>query len=179
WNSADWSASNDTVRGGKSESYLDINASFSAAKFRGTLDIKTLGGAGFASQRTSGDERSWDLSKYDGVELKIKKADSMKYTFTIKDELLPRNPENGREQSTTSYEFDFSFDSRVLKDGDDAIFIPWSDLKATYRGKPKPDAPELDLKNIKRFSILFSTSFFGDQEGPFTLSIKSIAAVKR
>lgn len=75
WNASDWTASDDRVRGGKSESHLEIKSSASVAKFKGTLDIKTLGGAGFASQRTTGDERSWDLSKYDGIELKIVKAD--------------------------------------------------------------------------------------------------------
>ena len=45
-------------------------------EFHGTLDVKTLGGAGFASRRTMPDlDPSWDLSDYDGIELTIEKGD--------------------------------------------------------------------------------------------------------
>jgi len=42
------------------------------------LDTKTLGGAGFASQRTTGDGngQTWDLEGYDGIQLTITDADS-------------------------------------------------------------------------------------------------------
>lgn len=46
------------------------------ARFNGTLDIKTLGGAGFASQRTRSDDLELDLSDYVGIQLCIKKGDS-------------------------------------------------------------------------------------------------------
>jgi hypothetical protein len=36
-----------------------------------------LGGAGFASQRTTGEDRSWDLSKYAGIQIAVAKGDSM------------------------------------------------------------------------------------------------------
>jgi hypothetical protein len=32
--------------------------------------------------------------------------------------------------------------------------VPWSQLKPTYRGKPKDDAEDLDTKNVRRFSIM-------------------------
>jgi hypothetical protein len=41
--------------------------------FQGAVDDETLGGAGFASQRTTG-ERDWDLSSYDGIELTVKRG---------------------------------------------------------------------------------------------------------
>ncbi|KAF2813201.1 CIA30-domain-containing protein [Mytilinidion resinicola] len=177
WNAKDWITSDDRVRGGKSQSYLECSSS--SARFHGELDIKTLGGAGFASQRTAGDDVSWDLSGYDGIQLKLytSKADNQRYTFIIKDELLPKNPENGREQSTTSWEYDFSNDLKESA-GDHSLllFIPWDSFKPTYRGKEKKDPLPLDHKNIKRFSIMMR-SFFGDQEGPFSLSIRSIKAV--
>lgn len=56
------------------QSYLECTVA--SARFYGTLDIKTLGGAGFASQRTTGDDREWDLSDYAGVQLNIAKGDS-------------------------------------------------------------------------------------------------------
>jgi len=101
-----------------------------------------------------------------------------RYTFILKDKLLPKNPENGREQSTISWEYDFSISSQGRASNHDLLlFIPWDSLKPTYRGKEKKDAPSLDRKNIKRFSIMMR-SFFGDQEGPFSLSIRSIKAIR-
>ena len=43
-------------------------------RFNGELDIKTLGGAGFASQRTTGD-RTWDLSEHAGIVLDVTESD--------------------------------------------------------------------------------------------------------
>ncbi|KAK5716391.1 hypothetical protein LTR17_016364 [Elasticomyces elasticus] len=56
-----------------SQSHLDISAANSTARFYGHLNIKTLGGAGFASQKTSGD---WDLSEYVAIKLHVKKGDN-------------------------------------------------------------------------------------------------------
>ncbi|KAJ4986936.1 complex I intermediate-associated protein 30 [Stagonosporopsis vannaccii] len=172
WDARDWTASDDRVRGGKSQnskSYLDIKGS--TACFHGNLDIKTLGGAGFASQRTVGDERSWDLSAYDGIHLNVGKDDGKRYTFILKDEILPPMAD-GREQSTVSYEYDFS------AAGNYSVFIPWSELKPTYRGKEKSDAPPLNTKGIKRWSFMMR-SFFGGQEGDFSVEINSVKAVMR
>lgn len=46
------------------------------ARFYGDLDIKTLGGAGFASQRTVTEDSTWDLSGYAGIQLDVAKGDS-------------------------------------------------------------------------------------------------------
>jgi len=98
----------------------------------------------------------------------------------LKDNLLDRNPENGREQATISWEYDFEVLQTIGADEKaktDSVFIPWSNLKPTYRGKDKKDADPLDLKSIKRMSIMMR-SFFGTQEGPFSLSLRSITATK-
>ncbi|KAF2472141.1 CIA30-domain-containing protein [Lindgomyces ingoldianus] len=173
WKQSDWTASDDRVRGGTSQSYLECIES--KASFHGILDIQTLGGAGFASQRTTGDDRSWDLSDYDGIKIELGGSDGKKYTFIMKDELLPKNPADGREQATTSYEFDFIVSSNAASAKSSFIFIPWEDFKPTYRGKEK-DAPKLNKKDIRRISIMMR-SFFGDQEGNFSLTLKSIKAV--
>ncbi|KZF26423.1 CIA30-domain-containing protein [Xylona heveae TC161] len=176
WNSSDWTASDDRVRGGNSHSYLDCSAS--SALFHGTLDIETLGGAGFASQRTTSTDKTWDVSTYNGVLLEIDQADEKSYTFILKDNLLPQNPSNGREQATISYEYDFvpSQNQSHQTGSPTTIYIPWNKLKPTYRGKEKKDAEPINLKNIKRFSIMMR-SFFGTQHGPFNLSIRSISAI--
>lgn len=75
----------------------------------------------------------------------------------MKDELLPPNPENGREQSTISWEFDFSKkDSHVCHDEHhyNYLSIPWDAFKPTYRGKPKADTKPLAKDNIKRVSMM-------------------------
>jgi len=100
-----------------------------------------------------------------------------RYTFNIKDTLLPANPENGREQSTISYEYDFTVSKASAGKKNTTIRIPWSALNTTYRGREKTDAPPLDTKSIKRFGIM-CRSFFGDQEGDFQLRIGRISAVK-
>ena len=148
---------------------MDIKGS--AACFRGNLDIKTLGGAGFASQRTTSEDRSWDLSAYDGIHLEVGKDDGKRYTFVLKDEILPLM-DDGREQSTISYEYNFS------AAGNYSVFVPWCELKPTYRGKEKNDASPLNTKNVKRWSFMMR-SFFGDQEGDFSVEIKSVKAVSR
>ena len=99
WDAAEWTAQDDQVRGGTSsvgdayrakrdgqsshrqqdtdlpaQSCLDLDNG--KARFHGNLDIETLGGAGFASQRTTAEDTSWDLSDYAGIQLEIAKGDS-------------------------------------------------------------------------------------------------------
>jgi hypothetical protein len=88
------------------------------------------------------------LSDYDGVLLDITKSDGKQYTLTLKDELLPPSA-NGREQSTVSWEYDFK-----PKSGGEKVFAKWDDFNATYRGREQPDAKPLDLKSVKRLSLM-------------------------
>lgn len=76
----------------------------------------------------------------------------------MKDELLSRDPETGREQATISYEYDFVV-SKTQQLGEKEtskakVFIPWNSFKPTYRGKDKEDAKPLDLTQVKRMSIM-------------------------
>ncbi|TVY80310.1 Uncharacterized protein LSUE1_G005869 [Lachnellula suecica] len=148
WSPLDWTSSDDRVRNGSSYSEFVFSPPSKTAIFRGNLDIDTLGGAGFASQRTTGENRTWDLSGYDGLLLNIVKADGKKYTLTLKDELLPQRSD-GREQSTISWEYDFTPTTGGAK-----VLAKWSDFNATYRGRDKPDAEPLDLKSVKRISLM-------------------------
>lgn len=204
-----------------SQSFLECKDNY--ACFYGILDTKTLGGAGFASQRTTGDNREWDLSDYVGVCIDIKAGDSTfpnisymrdilqavrlitpaekRYTFILKDELRPPDETTGREQSTISWECDFELPSQTKpgKTHDRSVFIPWDSLNPTYRGKLKKDVDPLNTKKIKRMSIMmrryetsqhctdpfascrliFMQSFFGAQEGDFSLSMKQISALSK
>lgn len=133
----------------KEQSHL--TCSDSIATFYGHLNIKTLGGA---SQRTAGKERQWDPADYEGVELLITEADAKQYTFTLKDEILPPDPVTGRDQSTTSYEYDFHVATEKMEGKSASIFIAWNDWKATYRGREKNDAPPLNIEKIKHMSMV-------------------------
>ncbi|KAJ5288845.1 hypothetical protein N7478_001875 [Penicillium angulare] len=168
WSQDDWTSSDDRVRGGSSISHLSASSSSLEAKFHGTLDIKTLGGAGFASQRTTGD-LDWDLSLYDGIELVLGPSDGKTYTLTLKDQILPKRPD-GRDRSSVSWEFDFKSKSGGK------LFIPWGAFRPTYRGR-EVEGGKLDLKGIKRVGIMVR-SFFGEQEGDFELGIYSISALR-
>ncbi|RDW90745.1 CIA30 family protein [Aspergillus mulundensis] len=193
WSPNDWTSQDDRVRGGASTSYLTASPDSTSASFTGTLDISTLGGAGFASQRTTV-EKSWDLSAYDGLELDIDatNSDGKKYTLILKDAkgiLPPRD--DGRERSGLSWEVDFEPTGRDPKG---KVVVRWEDLRPTYRGKEVGDVEKLDLRDIKRFSLMMRRfvllsaflaidanvvgSFFGTQEGEFRLAIVSIAAWK-
>ncbi|KAI1309278.1 NADH:ubiquinone oxidoreductase intermediate-associated protein 30 [Xylaria venustula] len=167
WLAEHWVASDDRVRGGRSISHLDYASEASArVRFHGELDIKALGGAGFASQR-SPEQCSWDLSQFEGLNLAIHDGDGKKYTLVIKDTVAAERPD-GRLYSTVSWEYDFEG-----KTGE--VCVPWEDLKPTYRGKPAPDAAPLDRGNIKSISFMMR-SFFGEQEGPFNLELIHVAA---
>jgi hypothetical protein len=65
------------------QSFLECHNgnSSSTGRFHGNLDIKTLGGAGFASQRTTGEDRCWDLSAFAGIVLDIAEADGKSFLF--------------------------------------------------------------------------------------------------
>ncbi|KAJ1338388.1 CIA30 family protein [Microdochium nivale] len=176
WDFGSWKASDDRVRGGKSQSYLEPALPApqckpsSNARFHGDLDITTLGNAGFASQRTA-DNKTWDFSAPEfsdgGLQVLIAAGDGKKYTLVLKDQVLPPGP-NGGDQSTLSWEYDFAGEPGVQR-------IPWADLAPTYRGRPQPDAKPLDLASIKRISIMMR-SFFGTQQGAFDLELAYIAA---
>ena len=90
----------------------------------------------------------------------IEQLSDKRYTLTIKDEILPPDPDTGREQSTISYEYDFDVPVRTKCDSDDngqddtLLFVPWSAFTATFRGREKKNAPDLKLDSVRRFSLL-------------------------
>lgn len=121
-----------------------------AVTFHGNLDITALGGAGFASQRTVDDFPTLDLSDYEAIDLDVGSADGKKYTLVLKDTILPKRPD-GREQSTTSWEHDFRC---AASGGGRHVVLNFHDFQPTYRGRPQPQAPPLDLRSIKRISVM-------------------------
>lgn len=149
----EWTSSDDRVRGGSSQSTLTCPSGSLNAEFHGTLDITTLGGAGFASQRTRGETQEWDVSGYDGIEIRVDSGDSKIYTITLKNEIPPKWLEKG-EQSTVSWEYDFRARQPGAETMKETVFVKWDDFKPTYRGKPVKYPEPLDLKRIRRFGIM-------------------------
>jgi complex I intermediate-associated protein 30 (CIA30) len=145
WDLTAWTDSDDRVRGGVSQSYL--TAAPEGVRFHGNLDTTVLGGAGFASQRTVG-ILNIDVSEYDGLVIAVADADADKrFALTLKDDVPPPR-DDGRDQSSLSWEYDFTATPGL------DVFIHWSDLKPTYRGRPEPDAKPLDTAGIKRVSFM-------------------------
>ncbi|RKO89099.1 complex I intermediate-associated protein 30-domain-containing protein [Blyttiomyces helicus] len=173
WNASRWLAVDDRVRGGSSQSHLTAIPGSNSALFSGILDTKTLGGAGFASQRAVPTSSvSWDLSAWDGIELVTVKEDGKRYALNLMSDLGPRRPD-GRVESTIEYKY--SFDSNPAGAGA-ARSIQWADFSAFYRGRPVPDASPIDPARIAAISIMCQ-SYFAQQDGPFELEISSVAAV--
>ncbi|EED20679.1 conserved hypothetical protein [Talaromyces stipitatus ATCC 10500] len=191
WSKQDWTTCDDRIRGGASASRLSIKPSTvdhidnqpysSSAFFHGFLDITTLGGAGFASQRNTTYTLNWHLEKYDGIEFIVGKSDGKRYSFVLKDEMLPKRPD-GREQSSLNWEYEFVVPA--TSDCEDrtregTVFrAKWCDFEPTYRGKPQEGLTRRILpRNIKRITLMMR-SFFGMQSGDFEVEIKSIAVFK-
>lgn len=169
WRQEEFTASDDRVRGGSSQSFLSPSATLETARFHGVLDTTTLGGAGFASQRTVTTSTVWDLSAFSGIELDVARGDGKRYTLNLKT-VLPHKMDNGRDASTLEYAFSFTASEKGSK-----IYATWADFKPFYRGKPVEDAEPLDTSKILRWSLMMR-SFFEEQSGPFNLILRSIKA---
>jgi hypothetical protein len=147
WDPTQWTAVDDRVRGGASQSHFSVSDN-ATGHFYGNLDITALGGAGFASQKFTFPSPE-DLSGWAGMMINIAGGNEKKYTLVLKDgEELPKR-EDGRMQSTVSWEFDF-----VVKDGP-VQYMPFGEFKATYRGR-QVEAPEraFDPAGIRSVSVM-------------------------
>jgi len=142
-----WETTDDRIRGGSSQSYFSPVLD-NGASFNGTLDIKTLGGAGFASQFSPTIDNG-NLSAYDGLEISLGKGDGKVYTLIIKDEKSPGKRLDGRKEASINWEVDFE----AGKDGG-IVWKPWTEFKATYRGKEKEDAGSLREEHVERVGIM-------------------------
>lgn len=170
WREEEWTSSDDSVRGGSSKSALTIAPTLDSVSFHGLLDTDTLGGAGFASQRTTATEQVWDLSAFDALEVALGAGDGRRYTLNLKTH-LPGKREDGRETSGVEYAYTFT----AAKEG--MIVVPWEAFVPFYRGREAPSAAPLDPTCIRRWSIMIR-SFFDQQHGHFKVVVRGIRAVK-
>jgi len=177
WNSDNFIAVDDRVRGGSSTSYLNVGFGGRNGTFTGRLDFSTLGGAGFASQlsyfvngkpssqpeNSDNPQRSdigIDLSNFEGLYVIILKGDGKTYSLNLKDhvgEVL--DYKTSKRVSTIEYKYTFTPKENICQEipeyGGDAIdfisltpmFIPFYDFIPYYRGRPVVGETDRD-KNI-------------------------------
>jgi len=79
----------------------------------------------------------------------VGEGDGKIYTLILKDESLPGKREDGREKAGISWEVEFKAGEEGEK-----FWVPWSDFKATYRGKQKKDARELKTRSVCRVGVM-------------------------
>ncbi|KNC96747.1 uncharacterized protein SPPG_07955 [Spizellomyces punctatus DAOM BR117] len=164
WNVSEWEAIDDRVRGGTSESTLELVQN-NTVLFKGYVDTEILGGAGFASQRTRGN-LMLDLSLYTHLQIQVAASDQRTYSLNLY--TSPEKP--SYPYSRLTYKYSFNPQGHA---GD--FSAPWDDFKPFWRGK-EVDGPKLDASSIQGLGIMCQ-SFFGAQEGDFQLVVARISAV--
>ncbi|ORX90773.1 NADH:ubiquinone oxidoreductase complex I intermediate-associated protein 30 [Basidiobolus meristosporus CBS 931.73] len=168
WDADDFIAVDDRVRGGKSQSFLEIDGPSGTARFYGHLDIKTLGNAGFASQATKSGRRSWNLSKYEGIRFTTLEGDNKNYSISFKNTFVKQTPD-GSQDSTMEYKYIFQGKPKRVTQ-----FVQFDQFRPTYRGRVV-DAKPLNTSDIKVIQFQIASGF-GQQQGPFSIKFQNIVA---
>lgn len=143
-----WTSINDDVMGGVSESVMTPEDGFAA--FRGRVSFENNGG--FASVRSA--PTVYDLGTFEGLLIRVR-GDGKRYGLRL------RSPE-----TRPSYQ-------AILEPPTDQwceIRLPFDSFRSVYRGRDVPDAPALDLSNVRTMGLIITR-----QEGPFKLDIAWIA----
>jgi uncharacterized protein YbjT (DUF2867 family) len=161
---ATWGAVDDVVMGGVSQSGIRLAENY--AMFSGNVSTDNSGG--FASVRTRNFDPSLNLSKYQGIELRVK-GDGQRYKFFIR-------TETKWDGVGYAYPFD-TIENQWL-----TIQIPFQDLVPIFRAKTVSNAPPIDSTQICSFQLMLS-KFEYDQAlnprftpGLFSLQLESIFA---
>ncbi len=159
-----WGALDDVVMGGVSQS--NILLADKTAVFAG--NISTANSGGFASVRTRNFNPPWDLSNYQGIELRIK-GDGKRYKFITR-------CEGKWDGIAYCYSFNTVYDFWTT------IQIPFQDLIPVFRAKSVPDAGDFDSSTIYSMQFMLSKFEYDGvlnpqfEPGTFNLEIESIKA---
>ena len=147
-----WYTQNDNVMGGRSEGGFEIKPG--ELIFAGSTNTN---GGGFSSIRTQ--PFKVDLSKYEGIQLRVK-ADGRQYTWQLQTNALYR-----RYRVSYWAEFDTTDGEWVT------VRIPFSRFYPQFRGF-KLDGPELDTSEITEMGLYI----YDKKDGPFELRLDRIEA---
>ena len=157
-----WGAVDDVVMGGVSESSLV--KCLEGALFTGNVSTDQSGG--FVSVRTRNFQIPLDLSRYTGLELKLK-GDGNRYKF------LARSSD-GWDTLAYSYAFNTTANEWMT------VRIPFVEMVAVMRAKTVPNAPPIEARNIRSLQLMLSKFEYDGQlnlsftPGQFALTIDSI-----
>lgn len=99
-------------------------------------------------------ERRWDLSAYDGIEVEVGTGDGKIYTLILKDGEAPGKREDGRDKAGVNWEVDFKVGGAEGADDVTNVWVPWGDFTATFRGKGKKDAGELQKTHVRKIGLM-------------------------
>ena len=146
---------NDGVMGGLSQGAIEMTQNDSLL-FKGNISLKNNGG--FSSFRISG--QRWDLSDWKGIEIHVR-GDGRSYG-------LRATTEERFLRSSVSFTADF----KTVKDDWVKLRIPFSAMKASWRGR-KLDRNFVPAQ-IKGLGIILADK----KAGKFALEIQSISAWK-
>jgi Complex I intermediate-associated protein 30 (CIA30) len=160
---ATWGAVDDVVMGGVSESGMRLQVG--SAVFSGNVSTENSGG--FASVRTRNFEPPLDLSKYRGIELKVK-GDGQRYKLFVR-----------TESKWDGVGYAHSFDT--IAGEWLTIQVPFQDLVPIFRAKTVSDAP-IDTTQVCSFQLMLSKFEYDRALNPrftpglFSCEIESMSA---
>lgn len=159
-----WGAVDDVVMGGVSASNLQLLEN--TAVFAG--NVSTANSGGFASVRTKNFEPPFNLSDYEGVELRVK-GDGQRYKLFLRTD--PKWDGVGY-----SHSFDTVDNTWIT------VRVPFKDLVPVFRAKVLQDAPPIYAGKISSFQLMLSKFEYDGALNPkfspgnFALQIESIKA---
>lgn len=159
-----WGAVDDVVMGGVSESSFSLINN--AALFGGYVSTQNSGG--FASVRTKNFDTPFNLSGYEGVELRVK-GDGQRYKFILR-----------TEPKWDGIAYCYSFDT--VKDNWINVRIPFKALIPVFRAKTLQDAQPFDSSHIFAVQLMLSKFEYDGglnphfQAGGFALQVESMKA---
>ncbi|KAL4536080.1 hypothetical protein Ndes2437B_g05513 [Nannochloris sp. 'desiccata'] len=138
-----WQRLDDVIMGGNSSSGLELSPDGTGAVWKGQLIVE---GGGFCGARTY--PTAMDLSKYDGVSLRVK-GDGQTLKLNIKTDTFSE-PEDT---------YQGTFDVGVNGDWT-TVFLPWHEFIPVKRARSLPGGPPLDPSKVRQFGLVYSRFAF-------------------
>lgn len=159
-----WGALDDVVMGGVSQSNMRFEDN--TAIFSG--NVSTANSGGFASVRTRNFAPPLNLSRFAGLELRVK-GDGQRYKFLLR-----------CEERWDGIAYSYSFDT--TPDGWMAVRIPFADLIPVFRAKTVRNMGAFNAQQITAMQLMLSKFEYDGALNPhfapgsFHIAIESIAA---
>ncbi|QDL10846.1 NADH:ubiquinone oxidoreductase [Brasilonema octagenarum UFV-E1] len=159
-----WGAVDDVVMGGVSQSQIQLVEQ--TALFAG--NVSTANSGGFASVRTKNFAPPFNLSGYEGVELRLK-GDGKRYKFLMRTEA---------QWDGVAYSYSFNTEANTWMN----VRIPFAQMIAVFRAKTVKDSPQIDQSKICSFQLMLSKFEYDGELNPqfspggFALEVESMKA---